>query len=62
MTEPVLHADGVICTVPVVHEPKGLVNTEKVAKATIPFLKAGNLSVSVLYDMHLTRVAVLSCP
>ena len=34
--------------------------TEKVAKATIPFLKAWNLSFSMMYDGHLTRVAVLS--
>ena len=33
--------------------------TEKVAKATIPFLKAWNLSFSMMYDGHL-RVAVLS--
>ena len=34
--------------------------TEKVAKATIPFLKAWNLRFSMMYDGHLTRVAVLS--
>ena len=34
--------------------------TEKVAKATIPFLKAWNLSFVMMYDGHLTRVAVLS--
>ena len=43
-----------------VREPEGLVVTEKVAKATIPFLKAWNLSFSMMYDGHLTRVAVLS--
>ena len=34
--------------------------TEKVAKATIPFLKAWNLSFPMVYDGHLTRVAVVS--
>ena len=34
--------------------------TEKVAKATIPFLKAWNLSFSMMYEGHLIRVAVLS--